>query len=277
VIHVRRSGPVPPSLDGPGSPGATERARNEALRLAGREREMDFAAYGRRDVRDRLDALFHFKCAYCESKVEATQAGAVEHYRPKGMVTVRGANGKAQSKPGYPWLAAEWHNLLLSCTDCNSPRKQQVKSLPQRTLGKANWFPLADERRRATTPARVAREPRLLLDPCVDAPERHLRFTPEGDIQPRAVGGAPSAMGEATIETCGLARVGLMRARAAHKRGVLLAVRAIQRELAAGREPVPQDLDDLAAMLAPDAEYSAFARMLVQQELGPLLRRLGLR
>lgn len=275
MIRVPRTGRAPPSLDGPNSPGGLERSRNEALRLAGRHGQMSFLAYGRPDVRERLNTLFNLKCAYCESSVAATQPGAVEHYRPKGKVTVRGADGKAQGRPGYPWLAAEWHNLLLSCTDCNSPRKQQVRSLPTRTLGKANWFPLADDNRRATGPGQELAEPRLLLDPCIDHPERHLVFTPEGDVQPRLVRGRPSAMGEATIETCGLARLGLMRDRARHKRFVLLAVRAVQRALGSGSEP-GQDLDDLIAMLAPDAEYSAFARMLVKRELGPLMRQLGL-
>lgn len=275
MIHVARTGTVPKSLRGPASKGATERLRNEQLLNSGHPERMRFNAYGEPDVRERLNELFHFKCAYCESKVAATQPGAVEHYRPKGKVTVPGANGKAASKPGYPWLAAEWSNLLLSCTDCNSPRKQQVRSLPTRTLGKANWFPLADEALRATTPAHVVREPRLLLDPCVDQPEQHLRFTDAGDIQPRVRQGQRSGMGVATIETCGLARVGLMRERAAYKRFVLMAVRAVKGALARGQDP-GLDLDDLVSMLSPQAEYSAFARTLVKKELGPLMRQLGL-
>jgi uncharacterized protein (TIGR02646 family) len=274
MIHVPRKGAVPAPLDGPNSPAAVERAANEARQRNGQP--LKFKVYGREEVKARLNELFNFKCAYCESDMRAISPGAVEHYRPKGKITVRGADGKALAKPGYPWLAAEWSNLLLACTFCNSPNKHQVRDLPKRTLGKANWFPLADERRRAATPRQVLREPRLLLDPCIDQPERHLSFTPEGDIQPRRVRGQPSPMGAATIETCGLARIGLMQRRAARRRAVEDAILDLRDAIEAGADLQPR-LQALQELTDSSAEYAGFARSLVREQLGPWLRKLGLR
>lgn len=274
MIHVPRKGAVPAPLVGPDSPAARERKANAERQRKGQA--LVFEVYRHEAVKTRLNELFHFKCAYCESDMRATTPGAVEHYRPKGKITVRGPDGKVTKKPGYPWLAAEWSNLLLACTFCNSPNKHQVRSMPKRTLGKANWFPLADERRRATTPRKVAREPRLLLDPCIDRPEQHLRFTPEGDIQPRTVRGRPSPMGEATIETCGLARIGLMQARAGHRIKVLNRILDVKQALNE-RRPPGRPLQELMEYLRPDQPYTAMAQMLVRQELAPWLRQLGLR
>lgn len=275
MIHVPRKGPVPRSLDGPGSPADLERSRNEAAARQVPPGKLVFDVYRNADVKDALNVLFNFKCAYCESDVRATEPGDVEHFRPKGVITVRQPDGKVGKQPGYPWLAAEWRNLLLSCTFCNRPNKHQVRSLPKRTLGKANWFPLADERKRAAKPAAVAREPRLLLDPCVDKPEKHLDFTPEGDILPRVVRGVPSAMGEATIETCGLARIGLMQARARHRRFVENAALDVREALQTGRTP-GRALKQLIELLEPSSPYLAFTRSVLREQLGPVLRQLRL-
>lgn len=53
------------------------------------------------DIKEKLDALYHHKCAYCENIVEQ---GHVEHYRPKQQ---------------YYWLAYSWDNLMYSCPTCN--------------------------------------------------------------------------------------------------------------------------------------------------------------
>lgn len=275
MIHVPRKGPVPPSLDGPGSPGDVERRNNEAATRQLPPGKVVFNVYRNPDVKDALNAIFNFKCAYCESDIRATEPGDVEHFRPKGEITVRESDGKVGKRPGYPWMAAEWSNLLLSCTFCNRPNKHQVRSLPKRTLGKANWFPVADERKRAAKPNDVAQEPRLLLDPCVDKPEQHLLFTPEGDIQPRSARGIPSEMGVATIETCALARIGLMQARARHRRIVENTALDVRDALQAGRAP-GRSLSLLIELLDPASQYVAFTRTLVREQLGLFLRQLRL-
>lgn len=118
----------------------------------------DYKVYKNPDIRAELEKAFGGKCAYCETYYAATQPVAIEHYRPKGEVTI----GGKRVPPGYYWLASEWTNLLPSCTDCNSPRKQDLPD-DTRTAGKANAFPLASEASRATTPGGEKREKRLLL------------------------------------------------------------------------------------------------------------------
>ncbi len=58
-----------------------------------------------RKVRTELEALYHSKCAYCESKITTIGYSRIEHYRPKS---------------NYYWLAYSWDNLLLACERCNT-------------------------------------------------------------------------------------------------------------------------------------------------------------
>lgn len=174
-----------------------------------------FNAYRGLDVKAALEGAFGHKCAYCESYYGATQPVAIEHYRPKGEVVINGT----KTPPGYYWLASDWDNLLPSCTDCNSARGQELPT-GTRTAGKANDFPLASEKTRATKPGEEAQEDRLLLHPCRDFPEKHLSFVwgtgsvDDGWVQPgRSPSGRASAKGKATIEVCALQRRGLVAAR----------------------------------------------------------------
>ena len=148
-----------------------------------------FSAYKDGEVKTRLEALFHGKCAYCESFYSQTQPVDVEHYRPKGRVAEAGAD-----HPGYWWLAMEWENLLPSCIDCNRKRGQTLPVMRQGTLlelhdgarfsssvqfksGKQDSFPLANGSPYAVTEKDdLALEIRLLLDPTRDNPESHLAF-----------------------------------------------------------------------------------------------------
>lgn len=63
------------------------------------------ARYKTHDIREKLQLIYHDKCAYCESSQEQLH---VEHYRPK--------------RGGYYWLSYSWDNLLLSCPVCNSSK-----------------------------------------------------------------------------------------------------------------------------------------------------------
>lgn len=71
---------------------------------------IDDQYYGHNTVRTRLKAIYHNKCAYCETYEPEPE---VEHYRPKKRVN--GVPGYA----GYYWLCYEWTNLLPACHDCN--------------------------------------------------------------------------------------------------------------------------------------------------------------
>jgi uncharacterized protein (TIGR02646 family) len=175
-----------------------------------------FSAYRHEQVRAALLAAFGGKCAYCESFYDATQPTAIEHFRPKGAVMIDGK----RKPPGYWWLASSWENLLPSCTDCNSPRRQDFPGGMPVTAGKANAFPLPTEKRRAIRPGEERRERPLLLHPYFDDPEEHLEFVwgvgpvDDGHIRARRNGsGRESARGRATIEVCALQRLGLVKGR----------------------------------------------------------------
>lgn len=265
---------APEALEADGGIGDLERKANELARANGQK--LKFEAYKDATVRAALTKVFGRKCCYCESSLLGTQPGDVEHYRPKSRVAVHNAERTAVTyKDGYYWLASRWTNLLCSCADCNRPRTQADENDELRTIGKASFFPIADEIGRATTPAEVATESALLLDPCTDQPEDHLAFTDEGRVMAKELTGAPSAKGLATIHYCGLARAELLQMRAAHARTVNAAIRHIARALEAKEEP-GTDLEDLVELLRPTSPYVAFTRHLVRTRLGPYLAQLGL-
>lgn len=176
---------------------------------------VDDDTYGHAQVRMALEAVFHQKCAYCESEATATSAWDVEHFRPKGRVS------ESPGHPGYYWLAYTWTNLYLSCQFCNQRRRDQP-TLEEPGVGpakgKLDQFPLVDEATRALDHlGDIAAETRLLLDPCADDPEAHITFGLDGVAQP--VGA--SAMGCKTIEVCNLDRKRLRTARRTHVELVL--------------------------------------------------------
>jgi uncharacterized protein (TIGR02646 family) len=175
----------------------TELAR-EALKAALQETEAHEArreVYGHDRVREALEALFHDKCAYCESKVTAVTDWPVEHFRPKGSVAER------PDHPGYYWLAYDWTNLYLSCTLCNERRRDRARwgdCSRAGTGGKADQFPLADEMTRAMSPDDdLDREDRLLLDPCKDDPDRYVTYNALGEIM--AVGDNPKGLATISV------------------------------------------------------------------------------
>jgi hypothetical protein len=228
-----------------------------------------FAAYKLVPVKDALNATFNFKCAYCESSYGATQPLDVEHFRPKSGVLV----GTELVWGVYYWLAAHWGNLLPSCTDCNRPRKQRLPDGSERTLGKANQFPLASESKRAANEGDEKLEGRLLVHPCLDHPEKHLVFEEDGIVSWR------SRKGEASIRVYALLRRGLVEARAALQLQIRTHI-AIARGLAlkleqdgpdAGLEALlATELQALAAFIDPAHEYSATARAMIEPVLEEL-------
>jgi uncharacterized protein (TIGR02646 family) len=169
-----------------------------------------------RRVREALVANFHGKCAYCESVANVTGVGEVELYRP------RNAYGEEAT--------LDWSNLLYACPVCNR--------------NKAAAFPLAGEPspRQADYAWRIENESALLLHPCIDFPEDHLRFGTDGMIF------GLTERGRVTIEVLDLNRPQLVNARKSE--GLyLLAVPDIE----------------TARALSPERPYLGFKRQLLQQ------------
>lgn len=200
MIHVKRA-PTPKSLKGKYSRGGIEKAKAIAAHKTG-----DIVApqaYKSDDVVEALQKMFNKKCAYCEFNYSAGSPVDVEHFRPKMAVVVN----KKLKKPGYYWLGAQWTNLLPSCIDCNRGRTQKFPNQPPEVSGKANKFPVANEKHRWKSHRTPNREAHLLLDPCVDKPEKHLEFTGDGMVLPAAnKAGVPSRRGTESIKVFGLCR-----------------------------------------------------------------------
>jgi uncharacterized protein (TIGR02646 family) len=279
---------VPPPPESLGS-AATERERTDVLEFYAdpdnrtKKYRRAYTAYTKKDIKAALDAAFHGKCAYCESKIEGTQPLAVEHYRPKGAVMIDGD----LTPPGYYWLASNWANLLPSCTDCNSPRGQDFPLGLPATAGKANQFPLASETSRATMPGGEDTERRLLLHPYLDEPSEHLEFVwrtgtiEDGEVRPRGRGSSrrPSRKGRASIEVYALQRLGLVSTRRAHLHLLLAHLEHVrQLKAAVARHPDDDELradfvravDEVALFTDETKPYSAMCRQVVAEFGGDL-------
>lgn len=237
--------------------------------------EFKFSAYRDEQLRDALNRAYGFKCAYCESHFGATQPVAVEHYRPKNAVM----EDDRLLQPGYYWLAATWDNLLPSCTDCNSPRRQVEDGGQSRVRGKGNYFPLVPGTKRARSPGGEAREAPLLLHPEEDAVEVHLEFLAEserlGIVRAALVSGGPSARGEASIEVYALDRPRLVVERQNAAKRLLSHLRNTRNSLRRHREdPANEELreeyelnlQDLREMIATDKPHTGMLRAILRKE-----------
>jgi uncharacterized protein (TIGR02646 family) len=205
--------------------------------------KFEFKAYKHKDLKKALEELFLGKCAYCEAIYGITGSLEVEHYRPKSI---------------YYWLAADWSNLLPSCKRCNN--------------GKLNKFPLKDPRKQARRKGDETREDPLLLNPSDPRPsrhpEKHLTFdVTDGSIQAAVVRGAPSPLGEKSIEVYRLRHVALSGARrdwAARVQGQLLFSEAARqgRLTAAQKQAADQGLIDL---LRPGQPFRALTMRILRE------------
>jgi hypothetical protein len=233
-----------------------------------------YKVYGDDRLRQALNQVYGFKCAYCETYF-AGQPVAVEHYRPKGAVI----EGKDRL-PGYYWLAAAWKNLLPSCTDCNSPRRQEMEDGKKVVRGKGNRFPLAPGSRRAKAPGQEERENPLLLHPEIDTPEEHIEFATDreraGIVRAALQGGQPSPKGVASIDVYALDRPQLTRARGDFALRLLAHLRNTRQTEAdhrarpgdaALKQRYDENLAELLTFLDPGQPYCAMARQIVRAEL----------
>jgi putative AbiEii toxin of type IV toxin-antitoxin system/AAA domain-containing protein len=223
------------------------------------DRPFDFQAYRSTAIRDCLEQLFGFKCAYCESVSGTAAPMDAELFRPKGMIVE--LDGRTL-KPGYWWLATDWKNIYAACFDCNR--------------NKASRFPIAGKRAEypAAGPA-LEEEIPLILDPCgSEEPAQYLVFNDDGLVASRVSviqegpGGRFGSFdpGEITVDCFGLNRSSLveLRKEAADKLKARFAIAVKRRE---GKLRGLQSVDDVQAVLGdlvePDAAYVALQRQLL--------------
>lgn len=201
MIHVDRDRVSAPKVLGVSGVKETQRAKQFFSDPAAisRGEHFPFKVYRDSSVREALVELFYNKCAYCETVLTVTQPGDTGHFRPKAGVV----GNEGQYYPQlYYWLANEWHNLLLVCATCGRTRLQEgIK------VGKGSRFPLEKETQRAQEPGEESRESPLLLDPCVDYPEKELVFDELGNVY------SSKPRGQATIAVLDLNRPALIEAR----------------------------------------------------------------
>ncbi|WP_121062013.1 HNH endonuclease [Chachezhania antarctica] len=263
----------------------------------------DFKRYKLKSVKDALEKMFHGKCAYCETFYASSQPLDVEHFRPKGAVA-----GESDHR-GYWWLAMVWENLLPSCIDCNRKRNQvtpkgdtsQVRLLEETAgysasatvgSGKKDSFPLAGTGVRASKRTdQITAEKALLLNPCEDDPELHIRYffdreRPVSFVLAKELAGDPdftgadglSSKGATSVHVYGLNRLRLVQARTRLLRRLeFLADLAIDLKLLAEQLKGNADPDirraglqvdgfgdrtlaELVEMCAEDQPYSAMAQ-----------------
>lgn len=131
-----------------------------------KEEEVSTTYYKAEDVRNQLVADQHYKCAYCECRIEK-QYNDVEHYRPQSI---------------YFKLGHKWDNLLYACNLCN------------RTYKNDN-FPLADENKRMD----LTQEDPLIINPATEDPLLHIKFN-RHIVVPRDNNGVTDKKGQTTID-----------------------------------------------------------------------------
>ena len=293
MIRVDRTAvPAPASLtkklggSGPAS-GMTEAERVASLYAAHvaaggdpAEFRFDYKRYKEADVKRALETLFGGKCAYCESRYAGTQPLDVEHWRPKGEVHERDANGDEVVLPGYHWLASDWDNLFPSCIDCNRQRSQHdaLTGLDE-TMGKANQFPVDGPRLAPPVPgAPPVVEGALLLNPCTHDPAEHLDFHDDGTVTPVA----GSRLGlesirvyalnrvELAFDRLGLARLIEQRLRTIEGLSEVIADPGLGEELRRDlKDLLAHEIDALFELAVPHRPFSALARRLIEQSAPP--------
>ncbi|MDZ7320975.1 AAA family ATPase [Kosakonia sacchari] len=261
MLFVDRGRVAIPSVLLPGGAAETEKEKaaefyKQAHHLQSR---FEFKVFKSKEVKSALYDLFQGKCAWCESRISATSAD-ICHYRPKAGVA------ESRNHPGYWWLVNEWGNLLLSCADCNRPRRHDDV-----IAGKANRFPLEDENQRALSPGHEINERPLLLDPTVDNPDDWFVYDQHGRVA------SDMPRGQMTIAILGLNRSSLL----IERQRVIVELRATIDRLQRYQQAPLMDnfmlseLNRLVAYTADDAEFAAMKRQLLLPELRKIAKVSG--
>jgi len=241
-----------------------------------------FEVYSNPKVKETLIEMSTGKCAYCESDILATYVGDIEHFRPKGEIEELKATGN--SKPGYYWLAADWHNLLLSCRNCNQKSKQQTATDDRlNSMGKMNQFPIFDETKRVRShddDLNKEEEVRLLLNPCIENPEEYFQYDIEsGVIQPSKQTEFLKERALASIKVFALQRVPLVHARKKLTIQILKQMSRVERrykdllrsideqddDITERQEELDWEIEELHTYLDEKNEYLGLARQMINE------------
>lgn len=182
---------IPKSLDPDTDEGKLTHKRRKELIAKGEyiDNQKYNSRYKTHDIKDKLNNLYHYKCAYCEDHAEQTH---VDHYRPK---------------KDYYWLAYSWDNLISSCPKCNQFKTDDFalegkKAVPPKKsddLSNINILSSQEYDRE---------EKPMLLNPERDRLDDVFLFDVEGHIK-----GNNNSRADYTISTCHLDRKELVDGR----------------------------------------------------------------
>ncbi len=155
-----------------------------------------------RAANDALKKASHDKCWYCEIKQDRSDK-PVDHFRPKNSVI------EDKTHPGYTWLAFDWENFRLSCTFCNSKRRDVDGGTKG---GKQDHFPIIPPPAYARSAADPREHPKL-LDPTDDSDTKLLTFLSNGFPHPANNATRTVERVEASIKLYHLKQASLVRKR----------------------------------------------------------------
>lgn len=213
----------------------------------------DRQVFGAPEVWSALRRAQHGKCCFCEAKLDHCSFSEVEHFRPAR--SVRQSRERRAYPRGYYWLAYDWSNLYLACTQCNRRHKRDL-------------FPLEDDERRVrshTDHWRLVEERPMLIDPGLEEPRAHIRFR-------RAYAAAVSVRGYETITALGLNRPALREERQRQREiliGLLTCVglhlRRDEPEAAEPTEKLVRALELVGELTSDAGPFAAMCRATVSE------------
>ncbi len=200
--------------------------------------------YGNKDITDKLDSIYHSKCAYCESKVNVSGFDRIEHYRPKSI---------------YYWMALSWSNLLISCEICNNAKDVLFETKNERAKYKKETL---KELHNKTTEYDALEQP-LLINPEQETTESlasHFNFNIEKcEIE------AKTERMKYTISTCDLNRDLLVKVRYSIKNDITKAIEGFINKSFPNIYEIFEVLQKAEFEKAiPEREYSAWRKYLCQ-------------
>ncbi|OQX97259.1 MAG: hypothetical protein B6I24_09430 [Bacteroidetes bacterium 4572_128] len=138
----------------------TEKKRNELIKSKKLLSGNFNANYKAEDVKNKLNEIYHQKCAYCEQKVEQIE---IEHYRPKSI---------------YYWLIYSWDNLFFVCPKCNKFKNNYFENENERVNFEdkdlTNIHQLRDKYDKIEKPK--------VFNPEKENPQKLLKFDKKGKI-----------------------------------------------------------------------------------------------
>lgn len=243
MVRLKR-GPAPLGLSGAEAKRALA-AAGEHFRSdtrAARQRSYDFEAAGlfaEATVVGELGRIAAERCMFCSRP--AGEALQPHRFRPPQDAV---AGDGSTSRRHYWWLAYEWQNVYLACSDCH--------------FAQGSKFPVANKRVRVGAKNRLnERERPLLVDPFEDDPEEIFVYLDSGEVV------ATDGRGQVTIETFDLNRPALRGERQSVFSGMRGEIR--EASLLLDRGSYEMFMTKLFDLYSPEPPFAALRRQLINQ------------